>query len=757
MNDDYNKLIREQALYFHKKKPVGKIQVQPSKKITTEEDLALAYSPGVAFPCLEISKAPSSVFDYTSRGNLVAVITDGSAVLGLGNIGPLASKPVMEGKSVLFKHFAGIDVFDLELRVKNQEEFIQACRALEPSVGGINLEDISAPHCFEIEKRLEEELSIPVFHDDQHGTAIIVSAALMNACTITKKKLNQIKIVFNGAGAAAIACARLIQEIGVKKENIMMCDSKGVIQKERKNLNVYKQEFALQTPHRTLKDAIQNADAFIGLSIKDSLTAQMVQSMSNQPIIFALANPNPEIQPHVALEAAPSAIMATGRVDFPNQVNNVLGFPSIFRAALDVRATHINKEMKIAAVKALAELAQEDVPESVFLAYGGERFSFGSNYILPKPFDPRVLKKVTCAVAKAAIKSGVAQNPISDFNQYQLQLDALHGAKKIFFQHINKRVKASKKKPTIVFPEGDSPRILQAINSTIQDDLYHPIILGDKNKILKQIQHMNLTHLKNTQIQNPVNHSQKESFIKELSQKKNISSKEAEKLLEDNNYFGAMYMETNQAHGLITGATQNYVESIRPILKVIGTQNKKNKLACGMNIILCDDNIFIFADTTININPTAQQISQIAEHAMELARWIHLEPRIALLGFSNFISLQENPLKMKESCQILQKKYPQIPIDGEMQADTAVNPSIIQRLFPKSPLQEGANILIFPNLDSANIAYKLVQQFGRGEVIGPLLMGVRKPVDIVQLTGTAEDVAHIILFNLLKIQTTKKE
>ncbi len=755
MDDDYNKLMREQALDFHKQKPAGKIQVHSSKKIATEEDLALAYSPGVAFPCIEINKNPLSVFDYTARGNLVAVITNGSAVLGLGNIGPLASKPVMEGKSVLFKHFAGIDVFDLELKVKDKEEFIQTCRALEPSVGGINLEDISAPDCFEIEKRLEEELSIPVFHDDQHGTAIIVSAALMNACTITKKEIGQIKIVFNGAGAAAIACAKLIQEIGVQKKNIIMCDSQGVIHKERKNLNIYKAEFALPTPHRTLTDVIQNADAFIGLSVKNVLTAKMVQSMSDRPIIFALANPDPEIHPHIALKVSPDAIMATGRVDFPNQVNNVLGFPSIFRAALDVRATHINKEMKIAAVKALAKLAQEDVPESVSLAYGGERFRFGPRYILPKPFDPRVLRKVACAVAQAAMQSGVAQNPIIDFNQYQLQLDALHGAKKIFFQHINKRIKASKKKISLVFPEGESPRILQAINSTIQDGLYHPILLGSKEKISKVIQQMNLTHLKNIEIQNPAHHPQKELFIKNLAQKKNISHKESEKLLRDNNYFGAMYVEMDEAQGLITGATQNYVESVRPILKVIGSKDPKNKLASGMNIILYNNNIFIFADTTININPTAQQVVQIAEHSLQLAQWIHLKPRIALLSFSNFIGKQENPAKMQEVCRIFKKKHPHVPIDGEIQADTAINPSIIQRLFPKSPLQEGANILIFPNLDSANIAYKLVQQLGNGEVIGPLLMGVRKPVEIVQRTGTAEDVAHIILFNLLKIQTAE--
>ena len=753
MNNEDKKRIREQALEFHK--PAGKIKVQSSKKIKTEQDLALAYSPGVAFPCLEIHKSPLSAFDYTARGNLVAVVTDGSAVLGLGNIGPLASKPVMEGKSILFKHFAGINVFDLELNVKNTEEFIQACRALEPTVGGINLEDISAPSCFEIEKRLEEELSIPVFHDDQHGTAIIVSAALMNACTIAKKKIQEIKVVFNGAGAAAIACARLIQEIGIQKENIILCDSKGVIHSERTDLNKYKKEFAIKSKNRTLADAVRGVDAFIGLSVKDVLTAEMVKSMSSHPIIFALANPDPEIHPDVALKVAPDAIMATGRVDFPNQVNNVLGFPSIFRAALDVRATHINTEMKIAAVKALAELAQEDVPESVSLAYGGERFSFGSQYILPKPFDPRVLKKVSCAVARAAIQSGVARNPIKDFNQYQLQLDAIHGAKKIFFQQINKRILTSKKKSTLIFPEGESPRILQAINSTIQDDLYHPILLGDKDKISKQIKKMKLNYLENIEIQNLKNYPQKEKLIEKLSQKKSISKKESEKLLSDNNYFGSMLLETKQGDGLITGATQNYVESVRPILKVIGAH--KGKLASGMNIILYNNNIFIFADTTININPSTEQVVQIAEHSLQLAEWIHLKPRIALLGFSNLVGKHENPSKMQEACRILKKKYPRIPIDGELQADTAVNPSIIQRLFPNSPLQDGANILVFPNLDSANIAYKLVQQLGSGEVVGPILMGIQKPVDIVQHTGTAEDVSNIILLSLLKVQMTSSK
>ena len=749
---DNKKVLREKALHFHKKKPAGKIQVNPSKKIETEEDLALAYSPGVAFPCLEIDKKPNTVFDYTAKGNLVAVITNGSAVLGLGRIGPLAAKPVMEGKGVLFKHFAGIDVFDIELNTKNKEEFIQTCRALEPSFGGINLEDISAPDCFEIEKRLEEELSIPVFHDDQHGTAIITASALINACLIAKKNLKDIQVVFSGAGAAAIACGRLIQSIGVLRKNIIMCDSKGVIYKGRKNnMNPYKEEFSSDTKARNLKDAIKNADAFIGLSQKDVLTEDMVKSMSDTPIVFALANPDPEIHPDLAKKANSSAIVATGRVDFPNQVNNVLGFPFIFRAALDVRATHINKEMKIAAVKALAELARLDVPESVSLAYGGERFHFGPNYILPKPFDPRVLTSVTPAVAKAAIKTGVARETITDFDQYLLQLDALQGAKQIFFQQITRRVKTLKQKPKILFPEGESPRVLKAINATASSHPYTPLLLGDSKKIQNTISKLRLSHLKNIEIQNPEKHENFNSYAEKLSQQKNISLEQAKELMKDPNYFGSMSVKLSHTDGMITGATKNYVDSIRPILNTLGCHPVK--LASGMNIILVKDKVFVFADTTVNIDPTAEQVAQIAEQTLTLANLIRIQPRIAFLSFSNFAGQKENPKKMKKALEIFQKKYPDILSDGEMQADTACNPSIMQNLFPSSPLKEGANILVFPNLDSANIAYKLVQQLGSGEVIGPILIGVQKPVDIVQQTGTVEDVTNTILFNLLKIQS----
>ena len=758
---DSSKNLKEQALCFHKKPVAGKIKVVSSKKIETEQDLSLAYSPGVAFPCEEISKNPLCAFDYTTRGNLIAVITNGTAVLGLGNIGPLAAKPVMEGKGILFKHFANINVFDIELNVKNKEEFISVCRALEPSVGGINLEDISAPDCFEIEKCLEEELSIPVFHDDQHGTAIITCAALLNACLITKKDLKKIKVVFSGAGAAAIACGQLIQAIGVLSKNITMCDSKGVIYKGRKeNMNPYKQKFARETTIRTLKEAIHEADVFIGLSQKNILTEDMVKTMAKQPCIFAMANPDPEIHPDIARKVRPDAIIATGRSDFPNQVNNVLGFPSIFRAALDVRATHINQEMKIAAVHALAELAREPVPESVSLAYGGESFRFGRDYIIPKPFDPRVVMRTAPKVAKAAMQTHVARNPIQNWDQYQLKLESLYSAKQIFVRKITRQVQnisqTKKHLPKIIFPEGNSLRVLKAIQSTMKDRLYQPILLGDVSEIKTLIQDMQFTFLNQVEIQNPTEHP-KLSFYKEELQKirkhKNLSSKEAQNLITQANYFAAMSLRLSHVDGLVTGASQNYVESIRPILQIIGCDPVP--LASGMNLVLIKDKIFIFGDTTVNINPNEEQIAQITGHAIQLARWLHIEPRIAMLSFSNFIGKQDNPKKMKLACEMVQKKYPDVIVDGEMQADTAVNPEIIKNLFSFSRIQDGANILIFPNLDAGNIAYKLVQQLGSGEVIGPLLMGVKKPVDIVQRTGTVEDVIHTIWFHLLKIQSQK--
>lgn len=755
--------IDKQALVYHRQEPKGKILVVPSKPVDTDDELSLAYSPGVAAPCREIAEKPDTVYDYTVKGNLVAVISNGSAVLGLGNIGPLAAKPVMEGKGILFKQFAGINVFDIELKVKTVEEFISVCKALEPTFGGINLEDIAAPDCFEIEKQLEEALSIPVFHDDQHGTAIITAAALLNACHIVNKKLDQIQVAFNGAGAAAIACARLIVSLGVKKENIIMCDSKGVIYSGRKeNMNIYKEEFAVKTSKRSLAEAVQGTDVFIGLSVKDMLTPDMLKSMKSKPIVFAMANPDPEIKPDLAKKTVSDIIIATGRSDYPNQVNNVLGFPFIFRGALDVHATHINEAMKKAAVFALAELAREDVPDSVSRAYQDEVFRFGPNYILPKPFDMRVLTRVAPAVAKAAMESGVAQKPITDFEKYKLKLASFQGRRRGFIREIINRVKRKSKAcsyplPRIVFPEGNSRRTLKAINTLYEERLMQPVLLGDTDEIRQLIQEMELDNMDEVKIINPGQSTQFKNYVDTfygMKQRKGILKEEAARLMKDPNYFGSMMLELDAVDALITGATQNYVDSIRPILQTIGTG--KRKIASGMNIVLVQDKILFFADTTVNINPSAMDIANIAVHTARVARGLNVKPHIAMLSFSNFTGRQENPKKMREAARLVKKWYPDWIVDGEMQADTAINPDIVKNIFPFSQIKKGANVLVFPNLDSGNIAYKLVQQLGAGEVLGPFLMGVKKPANVVQRTGTTEDVANTIVMTCLKVQAYKE-
>lgn len=757
------KQLNKAALIYHSQEPKGKIQVSPSKAVDTDYDLSLAYSPGVAAPCLAISDQPSRVYDYTIKSNLVAVISNGSAVLGLGNIGPLAAKPVMEGKGILFKQFAGINVFDIELNTKSTQEFISICQALEPTFGGINLEDIAAPECFEIEKQLEDKLKIPVFHDDQHGTAIITAAALLNACHIQKKKLKRIQVVFNGAGAAGIACAKLLVELGVKKKHIIMCDSKGVIHSDRKeNMNIYKQEFAHPTSKRTLADAMKKADVFIGLSVKNILTPNMLKSMSSRPIVFAMANPDPEILPKLAKETVPDVIIATGRSDYPNQVNNVLGFPSIFRGALDVQATHINSAMKKAAVFALADLAREDVPDNVSRAYQNEVFHFGPNYILPKPFDMRVLTTVAPAVAKAAMDSGVAGQPITDFEKYKQRLASFQSQRRGFIRQIIYRVKNRSramrwKNPRIVFPEGNSKRILKAVNTLMNEQIMQPVLLGYPQEIKNLIQEMELDNLQEVEIINPSHSDLSANYVDafyKLKKRRGILKKEAARLMKDPNYFGAMMVHSNHAAAVITGATQNYVDSVRPILQIIGTG--KRKIISGMNIILIKDQILFFADTTVNINPSAQDIANIAIHAARVAKGLNIEPRIAMLSFSNFTSRQENPKKMKEAAELVKQWYPDWMVDGEMQADTAVNPHIIKNIFPFCRIQTGANVLLFPNLDAGNIAYKLVQQLGSGEVLGPFLMGAAKPANVVQRTGTTEEVANTIVMTCLKIQAYKE-
>lgn len=751
------------ALEYHAKPKPGKVEVISSKECRTEHSLSLAYSPGVAAPCKEIAKDPSKVYDYTTKGNLVAVITNGTAVLGLGNIGPLAGKPVMEGKGVLFKQFAGINVFDLELNALGIEEFIAAVKALEPTFGGINLEDIAAPECFVIEERLKKEMNIPVFHDDQHGTAIISGAALINACYITKRKLSDCKIVFNGAGAAAISCARIFKAVGARAENIMLCDSSGVVYKGRtKGMNKYKEEFLIETSARTLADALKGADVFIGLSVANAMTAEMIKSMAKNPIVFAMANPEPEIDPALAREVRPDAIIATGRSDFPNQVNNVLGFPSIFRGALDTRATQINEEMKLAAVHALAELAREDVPDSVSAAYANRHFHFGPDYIIPKPFDNRVLLKVAPAVAKAAMDTGVAQQPIKDLDAYAHSLEMLQSRTRGFIRTIINRVKSystqkSQPKPIIYFPEGRSTKILKAINAINPENIFQPVLIGPTKMINAKIEELELDHMDGVQIINPIRDPRYKNYVKDLydtRKRKGVMSAEAERLMLDTNYFAAMAVHQGDADGMVTGATMNYSECVRPILEIIGAG--RSKVASGVNFVLAKDRMLFFADTTMNINPTAEQLASIAVHASKVAKYFGLTPKIAMLSFTNFMGKADTPRKMQEAARLVKQRHPELTVDGEMQADTAVNPDIISRIFPFCDIKGGANILIFPTLDAGNIAYKLVQQLGGGEVLGPFIMGVKKPANVLQRTCTVDDIVNTIAITALEAQAYKE-
>ena len=754
--------FEKQALTYHSDKPAGKVNVSSPKPCSTEYELSLAYSPGVAAPCKEIAKEPSKVYDYTSKGNLVGVVSNGTAVLGLGNIGPEASKPVMEGKGVLFKQFAGIDVFDIELNCNSVEEFVSTVKALEPTFGGINLEDIKAPECFEIEARLRDEMKIPVFHDDQHGTAIISGAALLNACEVTKKKLGKIKMVINGAGAAAVACGRLFISLGVKHENIIMCDSRGVIYQGRKEgMNPYKEEFANNTKKRTLAEALNGADCFIGLSVAGAVTKDMLKNMAKRPIVFAMANPDPEISPKDAKATREDVIMATGRSDFPNQVNNVLGFPSIFRGALDVRATHINEEMKLAAVQALAKLAREDVPEKVSQAYGGQSFTFGPEYIIPKPFDPRVLIHVAPAVAKAAMDTGVAKEPIKRMPAYRDRLEALQGYKVSFVRSCINRIKSNvrktKHRPRIIFPEGTANKVLKAANLAMGENFMHPILCGRKDHIEKKIETLGLDNLKKATIIEPQNATNYEAYAKslyKLKQRSGVMEKEARRLLLDTNYYAAMAVNMGDADGMINGATMKYKDAVKPILKVIGSGSRKT--ASGLNIVLFKEKVFLFCDTAVNIDPSARQIANIAIHASRVAKYFNLKPKIAMLSYTNFTSKGSTPMKMKQAADIVQAYDPSYLVDGEMQADTAVSPEIVERIFPFCNIKDGANILVFPNLDSGNISYKLVQQLGGGEVLGPFLMGVNEPAHTVQRTSVVDDIFNTIAMTALHCQANRE-
>ena len=755
--------MKEEALNYHKKEPKGKLEVQPVKKMDSEWQLSLAYSPGVAEPCKEIHKDPAQVFNYTGKGNLVAVISNGTAVLGLGSIGPLAAKPVMEGKAALFKKFAGINVFDIEIKAKTVKEFVQVCKNLEPSFGGINLEDIAAPECFEIERILEEEMNIPVFHDDQHGTAIITSAAFLNACHLQDKKKDQVKVVFSGAGAAAISCAKLLVQLGVKKEHITLCDSTGVIYKGRKTgMNPYKQEFALSTNKRSLAEALDKADVFIGLSVKNILKAEMLKAMAKKPIIFAMANPDPEILPDLAHQTRPDVIMATGRSDFPNQVNNVLGFPFLFRGALDVQASCINQEMKLAAVKALADLARKPVPDSVSKAYAGESFEFGPNYIIPKPFDLRVLTSVSPAVAKAAMDSGVARKPIANFTTYIQNLETFQSERRAFVRGVMNRVSvynSKHKKPVILLPEAENPKILSALNTIMPEKIMEPILIGSQQKIKSQIESLGFKNLQELKIWSPKDHPAFKDFVQEFGQiKKETSPKQAEALLSDTNYFANMALHKGLADALLTGATDSFRNSVIPSLKILGCA-KRNTVA-GVNLVLLKDRVLFFADTAFNIDPSAEQLAHIAIYAAQMAQYFHIEPRIALLSFLNFTDRENqkgSPLKMKKALQLIKKWKPDLKVEGEIQADIAVNADLSKELFPNQTFQASANILIFPNLDAGNMAYKLVQQLGPGEVLGPFLVGIKKPINIVQRTCTVEDIINSLVLTSLKVHAYRQK
>jgi malate dehydrogenase (oxaloacetate-decarboxylating)(NADP+) len=748
---------KEDALEYHSSPPAGKIAVTPTKPFHTQRDLSLAYTPGVAVPCLEIYRDPNLVYKYTGKGNLVAVVTNGTAVLGLGNIGPAAGKPVMEGKGVLFKRFADIDVFDLELDAPDPKDVIRACQLLEPTFGGINLEDIKAPDCFIIEEELRRTMKIPVFHDDQHGTAIISGAALLNALILVDKRIADVKVVFNGAGASAISCAEHAIMLGVSRENIVMCDSHGPIYEGRtQGLNEYKARFVSKTSARTLEEALGGADVFFGLSVGDSVTPQMILGMAARPIIFALANPDPEIPYDVAVKTRPDAIVATGRSDFPNQVNNVLGFPSIFRGALDVRATTINNEMKLAATRALAELAREDVPDSVSRIYGLESLRFGPEYIIPKPFDNRVLIRESSAVAKAAMETGVAREHIN-LDDYRDSLERRLGHKQGVMRVVIHKAQQAPKR--VVFPEGEETKILRASQILIDEGIAKPILLGNEAAIRERIANLNLS-LNGITIIEPRKSVKLSTYAQELfrlRQRKGVTLSEARKLILNRNQFGAVMVNCGDADVLIGGLTQHYPDTIRPALEVIPVREGFRKVSGLYLMITQKGDVYFFADTTVNIEPSSEDLAEIAISAAETALRFNVEPRVALLSFSNFGSTR-HPLaeKVRRAVEIIRQRQPSLIVDGEMQADTAVVPEILQETYPFSPLQGGANVLIFPNLESGNIAYKLLSRLGAAEAIGPILMGLSKPVHVLQRGAEVNDIVNVAAIAVVDAQETEK-
>ncbi len=740
------------ALKYHRTPRPGKIEVVPTKSCLTQRDLSLAYTPGVAEPCLEIHENPSKAFEYTAKGNLVAVVTNGTAVLGLGSIGALAGKPVMEGKGVLFKRFADIDVFDIEIDTKDTDLIVRTVQLLEPTFGGINLEDIAAPACFDIEERLIETMDIPVFHDDQHGTAIISSAALLNALEIVEKDLRQVRIVVSGAGAAAIAGARLLLALGVQREQIVLVDTAGVVYRGReKNMNRFKDEFATDEACRTLAEAMKGADVFIGVSGPNIVTQDMVRSMARDPIVLAMANPDPEITYPEAKKARADIIMATGRSDFPNQVNNVLGFPFIFRGALDVQARKINTEMKLAAVHALAELAKQAVPEAVVRAYGDPSLHFGPDYIIPKPFDPRVLLWEATAVAKAAMDTGVARRRV-DIEEYREQLEGRLGPAREAMRLI--RHKARRDPRTVVFPEGEHPKILRAAAEIVEEKIAQPIVLGAKDRIRAVADESNIS-LEGIRVVDPARFESIDRYtdtLYGLRQRKGVTREDAKRLVLDRNVFGALMVRLGDADGLVSGLTQHYPETIRPMLQIVRAREGVRRVV-GVFVLTFRNRTYFLADATVNVETDAEGLAETAILTAEVARRFRIEPRVAMLSFSNFGSVHHPLVELvQKATEIVRQKAPDLVVEGEMQADTAVTPDLAQEHFPFSRIQGDANVLVFPDLTSANTAYKLLVRLGGAQVIGPILVGMRQPVNVLHQSLELSDIVNIAALTVADAQ-----
>ena len=743
---------RQDALDYHSSGRPGKIAVVPTKPAYTQRDLGLAYSPGVAEPCREIAADPEDVFRYTARGNLVAVVTNGTAVLGLGNLGALASKPVMEGKGVLFKRFADIDVFDLEVGSTDPEDMIRFCELLEPTVGGINLEDIKAPECFYIEETLKARLDIPVFHDDQHGTAVISGAALLNALLITEKKIEEIRVVFSGAGASAVATAELYVALGVRREHITMCDISGVVHSGRDDLDPYKGRFARDTPLRTLTEALRGADVFVGLSAAGAATQEMIRDMGEKPVVFALANPEPEIRPELVLEVRPDAITATGRSDYPNQINNVLGFPFIFRGALDARARAINDAMKLAATHALAELARQDVPEAVERAYGGERFRFGPEYLIPKPFDPRIMLWVAPAVAEAAMATGVARIQL-DPEKYRYELESRLGRGHEVMRGIITRARRDPQR--IVFPEGEHERIIRAAARIVEEGIAQPLLVG-RPRLIEQLALDLSVSLDGMVLVDPAADTvTKERYAQEFyraRQRKGVTLAEAKERMRQPIYFGCMMVHLGDADGLVAGEDMYYPDTIRPALETVGTADGVHRVA-GLYLMVLEKDLLFFADTTVNIDPDAETLADIALLAAGVVRKLGIRPRVAMLSFSNFGSVRHpHSDRVREATELVKQRDPELIIDGEMQVEPALLPDLRSSLYPFTTLTGPANVLIFPDLDAANIAYKMLWHVGGAEAIGPVLMGMSKPIHVLQRGSSAADIVNLTALAVVDAQ-----